>query len=153
MVKVFGANAVIGKNGSDEENPVQEFSEGKIASIRVGYTVFDPTVEGEKRWVNVTLKGFGTMAERLKKMNLKRGSNICFSGELDVAEWEKDGVKKTAPVIVLTDIRYQNGGGSKKEETYEVADEEEEKSPPVKSTPKKKASFKAYETDDGDIPF
>ncbi len=151
MVKVFGANAIVGKNGSDDENPVQEFSEGKIASIRVGYTVFDPTMEGEKRWVNVTLKAFGTMAERLKNMKLRRGSNVCFSGELDISEWEKDGVKKSAPVIVLADIRYQNGG-SKKEDAYEVAETEENKTSSKKPL-KKKAAFEAYETDDGDIPF
>ncbi len=171
MVKVFGANVIVSKNGKNDENPIKELADGKVVAFRVGYKVYDSTAEDNERWVNVTVKAFGTMAERVKKMKMKIGSGICLSGDLDVEKWEKDDVKGFAPVIYLNDIQYQSGGSSSKKEdeesssktkkarkktpSYEEYDEnDEEEEEETKKKSKKKPSKEDYEDDDdGYNPF
>ena len=60
----------------------------------------------------------GDLCERIKKMSLKEGSFISLCGDYDEERWtDKDtGEGRSAPVIVLDDIKFSHTGGQKKEQ-------------------------------------
>lgn len=63
----------------------------------------------------VTCKLFGNRAEKLGQYLLK-GVKVAVSGQLSVEEWEKDGVKQSKPVILVSDIditNFKSESGSK----------------------------------------
>ncbi len=176
MLKVFGANVVVSKNFDDEANPIRELADGKIVSFRIGDKKYDSRAENESRWINVTVKASGTMAERVKKMKLKTGSMLIIDGELDIEKWTNDDDElRMDTVIWLTGITYQYTGGDKKEEenssnkakkgtsekkkekktpSFEEYDENDEEDEETKKKSKKKPSKEDYEEeDDGYNPF
>ena len=114
MIKVFTTNAVISKgyNGA----PAIKFSDtGDSARFRIGKKVYDKNAENNTRWFNVSVKGFGPIAERIQKMQLKEGSLIHISGTLDEESWldQPSNTTKTQTVIILDDIDYASGGAKK----------------------------------------
>ncbi len=117
MIKVFITGAVVshGFNGA----PALRFSDnGDIVRFRIGHKVYDTRAENNTRWLNYSVKAFGAVCERIKKMQLKDGSYICFSGRLDEESWQDQttGETKTQPVIILEDIEYAFSGGSKEKQ-------------------------------------
>lgn len=86
MVKIYATNAVVSKGF--ESTPALKFSEnGESVRFRIGYKVYDPNAENKSRWVYISVKAFGPVCERIKKMQLKEGSLINFSGNLDEDVW------------------------------------------------------------------
>lgn len=116
MLKIFATNVVISKgyNGA----PALHFSEnGESVRFRIGQKVYDTRAENNTRWVNLSVKAFGAVCERIKKMQLKESSFINFVGRYDEDSWtdQNTGEQKTMPVIILDDIEYASGGGKSKE--------------------------------------
>lgn len=117
MFKVFATNVVVSKGY--ENNPALKFfgKEDSCVQFRVGEKVYDTNAENNTRWVNHSVKAFGDVCERIKKMQLKEGSLINFTGTLTEEVWtEGEGdkqVKKSAKVIVLDSrdsVEYTSGG-------------------------------------------
>lgn len=67
MFKVFATDVVISK-GYDNA-PALKFSErGDSVRFWVGKKVYDARVKGNQRWVNLSVKAFGPVCERIRKM-------------------------------------------------------------------------------------
>ncbi len=115
MLKFIATDLVVSKGY--ENNDAIKFTDngnGESVRFRVGKKVYDSRAENNTRWINLSIKGFGAICERIKKMQLKEGSYIHIAGRYDEESWndEKTG-PKTQPVIILEDIEYASGGGNK----------------------------------------
>lgn len=111
MLKIFAANVIVSKGYG--ENPAISVSEkGDAARFRVGQRVYDPKAENNTRWLNLTVKAFGHICERIKKMQLHEGSVINFTGRLDEDSWtdKETGEAKSMNVVILDDIEFAGGG-------------------------------------------
>lgn len=107
MLKLFATEVIISK-GYDNA-PALRFSEkGDSVRFRAGAKVYDTRAEGNTRWVNFSVKAFGTVCERVKRMQLKEGSRINLVGRFDEDVWEdtKTHEKKSASVIILDELEY-----------------------------------------------
>ena len=117
MLKVFATQVVISR-GYDNK-PAISITRGNdsAASVRfrIGKRVYDPKAENNTRWLNYSVKGFGSIVDRIEKMKLKDGSFVNIFGRLDEDTWEDQTTheKKSAPVIILEDIEYASVGGGK----------------------------------------
>ena len=116
MLKVFATDVIVSK-GYENQGAVRFSEDGNTVRFRIGKKVYDKNAENNTRWFNVSVKGFGPVVERIKKMQLKEGSLIHISGKLDEESWtDQNNVTKTQMVIILEDIDYASGGGSGKKE-------------------------------------
>lgn len=116
MLKVFATQVVVSK-GYDGA-PALRFSEnGDSVRFRIEKKVYDPHADNDSRWVNLSVKAFNGVCERIKKMQLKDGSYVNLIGRLDEDSWtdSKTGESKSAMVIILDDIEYASGGGKAKD--------------------------------------
>ena len=122
MIKAIITGAVISQGY--EKSPALKFSEkGDAVRFRIGKKVYDPKEEGNQRWVNLPVKAFGNLCDRIKKMKLQAGSAVNLLGRLDEDEWtDKDGESRHTMVIVLDEIEYASGSGQKKESEQGPAD-------------------------------
>lgn len=115
MLKVFATQVVISR-GYDNK-PAINITRGNdsTASVRfrIGKKVYDPKAENNARWLNYSVKGFGSIVDRIEKMQLKEGSFINIEGRLDEDTWEDQTTKekKSCTVIILDEIEYASGGG------------------------------------------
>ena len=116
MLKIFATNVVISR-GYDGAGALRFSENGDAVRFRVGQKVYDTRAENNTRWVNLSVKGFGGICERIKKMQLKEGSFINFVGRYDEDTWtDKDtNETKSMPVIILDDIEFSSGGGKAKD--------------------------------------
>ena len=73
MFKVFATDVIVSK-GYANQSAVRFSEDGKIVRFRIGKKVYDKNAENNSRWFNVSVKGFGPIAERIQKMQLKEGS-------------------------------------------------------------------------------
>ena len=117
MNKAIFTSVVVSK-GFDGA-PALSFTENdESVRFKVGEKVYDKRAENNSRWNNWNVKAFGTLAARIRKMNLKEGSYITVSGRFDTDHWEdkETGAKKSQTVLILDDIEYcySGGDGSKK---------------------------------------
>ena len=114
MFKVFATDVIVSK-GYANQSAVRFSEDGKIVRFRIGKKVYDKNAENNTRWFNVSVKGFGPIAERIQKMQLKEGSLIHISGTLDEESWldQTSNTTKTQTVIILDDIDYASGGAKK----------------------------------------
>jgi len=110
MINVQALEQVISK-GLDE-NPAIRFGEN-WASFRIGNRQYDPNAKNKTRWSNITVKVFGGLVERIRKMGLKEGSMIHLFGELREESWEYQDEKKHRWVLVASDIQFAGSGGNK----------------------------------------
>lgn len=113
MFKTFATNVVVSKgyNGA----AALRFSEnGESVRFRIGKKVYDSRVEGNYRWLNISVKAFGTACERIKKMKLKEGSFVNLVGRLDEERWPVQQTKeeKSQHVLIVEDIEYAYVGKS-----------------------------------------
>ena len=93
MFKVIATDVVISK-GYDGA-PALKFSEnGESVRFRIGKKVYDTRAENNTRWVNLSVKAFGPVCERIKKMQLKESSFINILGRLDEDVWEDEETKE-----------------------------------------------------------
>lgn len=116
MFKVFATDVIVSK-GYANQSAVRFSEDGKIVRFRIGKKVYDKNAENNTRWFNVSVKGFGPIAERIQKMQLKEGSLIHISGTLDEESWldQASNTTKTQTVIIIDDIDYASGSGAKKD--------------------------------------
>ena len=121
MLQVFATQVVISRGYN--EAPALQFSQGEkgeLVRFRVGKKVYDPRAESGNRWINLSVKAFGAVCERIKKMQLKEGSYINIMGRLDEDVWEDPTthVKKSTMVIILDAAEFCfTGSGNKQNES------------------------------------
>lgn len=116
MFKAIATDVVISK-GFDGA-PALKFSEnGESVRFRIGKKVYDTRAENNTRWVNLSVKAFGPICERIKKMQLKESSFVNILGRLDEDVWEDATTheKKSAMVVILDEIEYCSSGGGNKQ--------------------------------------
>ena len=91
MIKTIITGAVISQ-GYDNA-PTLKFSEkGDAVRFRIGKKVYDPKEEDNHRWINLPVKAFGALCDRVRKMKLQAGSYVNLLGRLDEDEWtDKEG--------------------------------------------------------------
>lgn len=113
MLKFIATGVSVSKGANN--TPALKFSEkGDFVRFRIGAKVYDARSAKNHRWVNLTVKAFGPLCERIRKMDLKEGSHINLSGRYDEDVWEDEAnTKKTMPVIILDEIEYCFSGSSK----------------------------------------
>lgn len=113
MFKTFATNVVISKGYEGAE--ALRFSEnGESVRFRIGQKVYDSRVEGNYRWLNIAVKAFGGVCERIKKMKLKEGSFVNLTARLDEEKWTDQETKeeKSQHVLIVDDIEYAFVGKS-----------------------------------------
>lgn len=116
MLKVIATDVIVSKgyNGA----PALKFSEkGDSVRFRIGKKVYDTRAKDNQRWVNLSVKAFGPVCERIKKMQLKESSFINVLGRLDEDTWEDATTheKKSMMVVILDEVEYCSSGGSKQQ--------------------------------------
>lgn len=114
MFKLFATNVVVSKGYNDA--PALKFSEaGDTVRFRIGKKVYDPNAENHSRWINMPVKAFGKVCERIGSMKLGAGSFLNLIGRLDEDIWTdaETGTQRKAMVIVLDDVEYAGGGKPK----------------------------------------
>lgn len=113
---MISRNGILSCKGFDGA-PALKFSEtGESVRFRFGKKVYDTHAENNTRWVNMTVKAFGPVCERIKKMKLKEGSFVNLTGRLDEDSWVDQNTNETKSmmVIILDEIEYAGGGGKPK---------------------------------------
>lgn len=113
MFKTFATNVVVSKGYEGAE--ALRFSEnGESVRFRIGQKVYDSRVEGNYRWLNIAVKAFGSVCERIKKMKLKEGSFVNLTARLDEEKWTDQETKKekSQHVLIVEDIEYAYVGKS-----------------------------------------
>ena len=117
MLKVFATDVVVSK-GFDNAPALKFSDDGESVRFRFGKKVYDTRAENNTRWINMTVKAFGSTCERIKKMQLQEGSYVNLMGRLDEDRWEdpQTHAQKSMPVIILDTIEYAYGGNGKAKE-------------------------------------
>ena len=120
MMKIFISDAVVSR-GYDGAPAIRFFSSengSEFAVFQVGKRKYDSRAEKNHRWVNLKVKAFGDLCERIKKMKLKEGSFVSLCGDYDEERWndKETGEVRTSPVISLDDIKFSHNGGTQKKE-------------------------------------
>ena len=115
MLKFIGTDLVISKGYDDK--PTLRFSEdGGSVRFRIGKRVYDKREKDSHRWINLNVKGFGEICERIKKMKLDAGSFVHIEGRYDEDVWDDNGKTTRAPVIIMDNIEYAyTGNGNNKQ--------------------------------------
>lgn len=116
MFKVILTNVIISK-GYDNA-PALNFSkagETDMVRFRIGEKRYDRKAPDNTRWINMSVKAFGSLCERIRNMKLKEGSVINLLGRYDEDHWtdEKTGEKKSLSYIIIDEIEYASLGGKK----------------------------------------
>lgn len=147
MFKVIATDVVISK-GYDGA-PALKFTEsGESVRFRIGKKVYDTRAENNARWMNISVKAFDPVCERIKKMQLKESSFINILGRLDEDIWE-DSVtheKKSAMVIILDEIEFcSSGGGKQKNVNAEGQPKAAATSAPVSAGSEMPGNFTGFE--------
>ena len=109
MLAVLITGAVISK-GFQDEPAIKVSDSGKAVWFRVGKKVYDSQAEDNRRWININVKGFNYMAERIQKMQLKEGVYVNIRGRLDEDVWTgKEGNTRKNLVVIAENIEYAGG--------------------------------------------
>lgn len=105
MLKVLATQVVVSR-GYDGAAAIKFSEKGDAVRFRIGKKVYDPNAENNARWINLAVKGFGPICERIKKMQLKDGSFVNLIGRLDEDVWEDQQTheKKSAILFVAAAI-------------------------------------------------
>ena len=147
MFKVIATDVVISK-GYDGA-PALKFTEsGESVRFRIGKKVYDTRAENNARWMNISVKAFGPVCERIKKMQLKESSFINILGRLDEDIWEESVTheKKSAMVIILDEIEFcSSGGGKQKNVNAEGQPKAAATSAPVSAGSEMPGNFTGFE--------
>lgn len=148
MLKVFATQVVVSR-GYDGAAAIRFSEKGDAVRFRIGKKVYDPNAENNARWVNLAVKGFGPVCERIRKMQLKDGSFVNLIGRLDEDVWEDQQTceKRSAMVIILDDIEYASSGGKSKDgqNTNETRTQYAAPATPASPTPAYNGDFTGYE--------
>ena len=111
MLKVIATDVLVSKgyNGA----PALHFSEnGSTVRFRIGKKTYDTRAESSQHWINFSVKAFGIVCDRIRKMQLKEGACINLLDRLDEDVWEdsQTNEKRRAMVIVVEEIEYCSSG-------------------------------------------
>ncbi len=114
MFKVFITNAVVSKGY--ENTPALKFSDtGESVRFRIGASFYDANAENKTRWINKSVKAFGSICERLKKLDIKEGTHLNLEGNLILEVWnDKDNKEQSADVVILTDFEFASNSTGEK---------------------------------------
>lgn len=145
MFKVFATDVVVSK-GYDNSSALKFSDDGTSVRFRIGKKVYDTRAENNTRWVNVSVKAFGTVCERIKKMQLKEGSFIHIAGRLDEDNWvdTTSNEKKSQIVIILDEVEYASGGGNKSKDNQQANTAPATTPAAPASTPESSPNFEGY---------
>lgn len=118
MLKIIITEAVVSK-GYDGAPGVRFFDSengGQIANFRIGKRVYDSKAADNHRWLNFSVKAFGDVCERIKRMKIKEGSYINIIARYDEESWEDKTTRetRTGVVLYLDEIEYANSGNGQK---------------------------------------
>lgn len=152
MFKVVATNVVVSKGYG--ENPALKFSDnGENVRFRIGHKVYDSKAEDNTRWMNMNVKAFNGVCERIKKMKIKEGSYINILGHLDEETWTDSETKekKSAMVVIIDDIEYASMGGGNGKNSDEKSDGG--KPTEKKQKPESSKNFTGYESFGGNSFF
>jgi len=144
MFKVIVTEAVISK-GYDGTDALRYSDSGDGVRFRIGKRVYDSREEINYRWVNINVKAFNGVCERIKKMQLKEGSFINLIGRYDEDQWtDSSGNKRISSVVIVDEIEYSGGarsGGDKPSVDKEQSEKPKQEEPKQQSLPD---SFEGY---------
>lgn len=85
--------------GNLTRDPDMGYSQGGAA-----FTKFSLAVNSEKdKAIFINCVVFGKQAEFVAQ-NISKGDSVAVTGRLDIDEWEKDGVKRTAPKVIVNNF-------------------------------------------------
>lgn len=109
-----------------------------------------------KKTAWVSCKLFGERAEKLAQY-LTKGSQVTVTGNFQLDEWEKDGVKHSRPVIVINDIQLppqqQGGLGQPQQPAMQQSQSSQQQySQPQQQQPQNQSQPQYNDFDDS-IPF
>lgn len=165
MIKTVVTEAIISK-GYEGADAIRIFQgeKGDIARFRIGTKVYDPKAEGNSRWFNLSVKAFGSVCERIKKMQLKDGAYINLSGRLDEETWEDPEThkQKKAVVMIADEVEYcyagNNGANKQNTESGDQAPTQQTSAPAPNQASANTASaqaegFTGFEAFGGQNPF
>jgi single-stranded DNA-binding protein len=120
MNKIIFTDVIISKGYKDA--PALRFNDKKTTvQFKIGQRVYDRNAADNHRYINIAVKAFSPLSERIEKMQIKEGSRINISGRLDEENWEDNGQKLSRFVIIADEIEYassasdsgkSNGSGS-----------------------------------------
>lgn len=143
MLRFTATNAVISR-GFDNKSAVKFSEDGSVVRFRIGERVYDKNAENNTRWVNINIKAFGNVAERIRKMLLKDGSCINLTGRYDEDVWtdRESGETRSQPVIIADDVEFAGfrSKGTQKDDTHSESEDERG------SYHSEKSNFEGYES-------
>lgn len=67
MLEVIATSAVVSR-GYDGAAALRFSEKGDAVRFRIGKKVYDTRAENNTRWINLSVKAFGDICERIKKM-------------------------------------------------------------------------------------
>lgn len=116
MLKFIATDVIVSK-GRDEKPALRYSEDGSSVRFRIGKRVYDKREQDNHRWVNINIKAFGDLCERIKKMKLDAGSFLHIEGRYDEDVWDDvDGNTIHTPVVILSEIEYSySGNGNNKQ--------------------------------------
>lgn len=113
MFKTFATNVVVSK-GYEGAAALRYSENGESVRFRIGQKVYDSREEGNYRWLNISVKAFGAVCERIRKMKLKEGSFVNLAARLDEEKWidQETQKERSQHVLIVEDIEYAYVGKS-----------------------------------------
>lgn len=127
MFKIDGIDVKI-CNPRERGQPAVEFGKNENkkswARLRIGTPHYDSKSENKTHWMNLSVKAYGAVADRMKNMNLRAGQYIHIFGMLQEDHWpdsEVEGKEHYRPYIYVTGVDYTVSGNKTrdKEDTAE----------------------------------
>ena len=118
MIKMLVTKAVISK-GFDGASALRfsESAENPSVRFRIGMLVYDKRAEKEHRFVNLSVKAFGYLVDRIRNMKLDAGMYVNIIGRYDEDIWEDKDTheEKRAPVLIADEIEFSANAGNSKQ--------------------------------------
>ncbi len=111
MIKMIATDAMVSP-GFQGQPTIWTSENGNACQFRIGCRVFDPKAENGSRWINISVKAFGKLAEKVGKMKVKEKSVLTISGRLDEESWTKDNVEQKRFILVADDIEFTYGNNA-----------------------------------------
>jgi len=135
MIKMTVTDAFVSK-GFEGKPAIYVSEKGDFLSFKIGKRIYDKRAENNTRWLNLTVKVYNNVCERVKAMNLKEGSCIHISGRFDMDSWTDNdsGRKVSAPVLIADDVEYSYNGSKKKDATNDLPPSAGNGTPPPASS-------------------
>ena len=160
MLKMFVTKALISK-GYEGAAALRfsENSENPSVRFRIGSMVYDKRAEKEHRFVNISVKAFGYLVDRIKNMKLDAGTYVNIIGRYDEDVWEDATTKekKSAPVVIVEEIEFSDIGGKGRQNSEDngapVSSGNGQQTPPPAANNSQPENFTGFEGFGGSNPY